>query len=533
MLEALNGYVASLTPPPRDADALRADLLAHTLVWAEPFAKWGEKWPEQGDPDYHELIALLAALQEDFERVLALHHPALANATEVMLPRAKVGALCDLLADAAFEMIGVDNCHHPPAATTRKRASTWPRAAVKEFPRILVAHISEVQERYAAEPFGPLQEIREFAELKKLVLDFGYRWKLLGSAEDIAYCVHDAYSTYRAVLRDPDGPLPPPDEAMGSRAAVHHLERLTRRLELLIAQCADTEVDDEMSDPEFIREVGRQIRQLAVRVCYFDPAGIPDLSDLFNVRITDRVGRMLVATIERGALGTAEHLQLRVNIEACRDAPQRDRVQDRWPSVAFRSASNYFASRSRLRPQKPADTGSADESEVARAVAIAHGCAVVAEFLDSEADRLAAAARATPAAPTGTVGDGRPGPEREAGERSAAKCAHSDDFTSVIWYGTHYAFTKTQAQCVHHLWLEWEKGEGLSLSEETLAEKVNPHRADHFQISHVFRDHRRDAGRGPRKARMHPAWGAMIHTVGKGVFALRRPGDSPQPPTLR
>ena len=35
------------------------------------------------------------------------------------------------------------------------------------------------------------------------------------------------------------------------------------------------------------------------------------------------------------------------------------------------------------------------------------------------------------------------------------KVAHSEDFTSVCWFGTTHHFTKSQAQCIRLLWEEW------------------------------------------------------------------------------
>jgi hypothetical protein len=49
---------------------------------------------------------------------------------------------------------------------------------------------------------------------------------------------------------------------------------------------------------------------------------------------------------------------------------------------------------------------------------------------------------------------------------------HSEDFTSVIWFGTKYEFNKTQAKCIEILWKEWEKGK-LSLSEKTIGEWID------------------------------------------------------------
>lgn len=88
-------------------------------------------------------------------------------------------------------------------------------------------------------------------------------------------------------------------------------------------------------------------------------------------------------------------------------------------------------------------------------------------------------------------------------------CEHSIDFTSVIWYGTKYSFTKTQAECLKHLWKAWEMG-GLSLSEKTIGDRIASV-SENYRLVHTF-----DRGK-------HPAWGKMIISVGKGIFALRKP----------
>lgn len=91
---------------------------------------------------------------------------------------------------------------------------------------------------------------------------------------------------------------------------------------------------------------------------------------------------------------------------------------------------------------------------------------------------------------------------------------HSEDYTSVAWFGERYQFTKTQALCVKHLWAEWEKSEGLSLSEKTIGEKIGS-AADNYKLKHTFRVKRNN------KSRQHPAWGKMIVSSGKGMFCLK------------
>ena len=91
--------------------------------------------------------------------------------------------------------------------------------------------------------------------------------------------------------------------------------------------------------------------------------------------------------------------------------------------------------------------------------------------------------------------------------------SHSEDFTSVCWYGTRYQFAKgQQAEAVKLLWTEWKKGRH-SLSEQTIREKVDSS-ADRFRLAKVFRT---------RDGKPHPAFGTMIKSVSKGTFALVPP----------
>ncbi|MHB1157675.1 MAG: hypothetical protein ACYC26_12680 [Phycisphaerales bacterium] len=106
--------------------------------------------------------------------------------------------------------------------------------------------------------------------------------------------------------------------------------------------------------------------------------------------------------------------------------------------------------------------------------------------------------------PSGTITDAAGGKE---------KATHSEDFTSVEWFGTRYDFAKgNQAESVRVLWTEWEKG-GHSLSEKTIGEKIESS-AEHFRLVHVFRS---------KDNKMHSAWGTMIVSSGKGVFSLNSP----------
>jgi len=107
--------------------------------------------------------------------------------------------------------------------------------------------------------------------------------------------------------------------------------------------------------------------------------------------------------------------------------------------------------------------------------------------------------------------------EQKKGEKAQKpKYQHSEDYTSVVWFGKTYNFTKTQALCVKHLWAEWEKDEGLGLSEKTIGEKIATD-SDNYKLKHTFRV------RHGKKYRQHPAWGTMIVSCGKGVFCIKSP----------
>lgn len=94
------------------------------------------------------------------------------------------------------------------------------------------------------------------------------------------------------------------------------------------------------------------------------------------------------------------------------------------------------------------------------------------------------------------------------------RCAHADDFTWIVWYGTKYDFAKgNQAESIKALWESWERSgrrDGCGLSEATIGQKCQSSN-DNFRLAHVFRD--------------HDAWGTVIRPVGKGVFALYGPAS--------
>jgi hypothetical protein len=93
---------------------------------------------------------------------------------------------------------------------------------------------------------------------------------------------------------------------------------------------------------------------------------------------------------------------------------------------------------------------------------------------------------------------------------------HSDDFTSVVWYGTAYYFKQgMQADSVKALWKQWEKSPGLGLHAGTILQTLDSSiERDRFRMPLVFRD--------------HPAWGSMIVTAGKGIYRLAEPPQRPK-----
>lgn len=90
-----------------------------------------------------------------------------------------------------------------------------------------------------------------------------------------------------------------------------------------------------------------------------------------------------------------------------------------------------------------------------------------------------------------------------------ASVCHSEDFTSVDWFGQLHQFAKgRQAETVKALWREFEKRPGFGLSEKTIGAMVDS-QADNFRLEHVFRG--------------HPTWRQFIRPIAKGVFALVTP----------
>jgi hypothetical protein len=89
--------------------------------------------------------------------------------------------------------------------------------------------------------------------------------------------------------------------------------------------------------------------------------------------------------------------------------------------------------------------------------------------------------------------------------------AHSPDWVSINWYGTHYEFTPTQGKCVRALWQAWKTGVP-ELSQQRILEAAN---SAQDRLKLLFR------GKGKRG--MHPAWGTLIVSPQRGFYRLQPP----------
>jgi hypothetical protein len=105
-------------------------------------------------------------------------------------------------------------------------------------------------------------------------------------------------------------------------------------------------------------------------------------------------------------------------------------------------------------------------------------------------------------------------PKPDSGDPSQKKALarHSEDFTSVLWFGTSHTFTPTQAKCVEVLWAAWENGTP-DLQQVTILDRAGSEMANTKKPSlrKLFTD--------------HPAWDTMIQpTPGlRGAFRLVEP----------
>lgn len=129
----------------------------------------------------------------------------------------------------------------------------------------------------------------------------------------------------------------------------------------------------------------------------------------------------------------------------------------------------------------------------------------------------------------------RPGSMSAAGQpancppsSSGSDTNHSEDFTSVNWFGSKYTFDAgQQAKAVGLLWAEFEKGEH-GLAERTIGEQIGSN-SNNYRLAHTFRIKNKRKGRGQPGFLPHPAWGAMIQKAGSGVYRLARPESRQNP----
>jgi len=97
---------------------------------------------------------------------------------------------------------------------------------------------------------------------------------------------------------------------------------------------------------------------------------------------------------------------------------------------------------------------------------------------------------------------------------------HSEDFSWMRWWGVEYTFSPKQAFVVEILLREFEAqrpGLTIRLIEDEVEEQFRTQRRSAFRLRDLFKD----SSRG-----VHPAWGAMIQSVGKGRYALCPPPEA-------
>jgi len=116
-----------------------------------------------------------------------------------------------------------------------------------------------------------------------------------------------------------------------------------------------------------------------------------------------------------------------------------------------------------------------------------------------------------------------PEAERSTPAHEATHCAHSPDYTSVIWFGVEYRFTRPQqAKVIQILWEARENGTP-TVSLSAIREGIDSSN-DHFRLEDVFRV-------AKRKRTYHPAFSMMIRRVGKGLYALKEPDREASAPS--
>jgi hypothetical protein len=108
-------------------------------------------------------------------------------------------------------------------------------------------------------------------------------------------------------------------------------------------------------------------------------------------------------------------------------------------------------------------------------------------------------------------------PDGRAAAVATSPATHSDDYSTVNWYGTRYVFNRRQqAQVVALLWGS-EELPFPAIRVGTIRKHLGS-AADVFRLGEIFRD--------SSKGTKHPAWGTMIQQIGKGLYQLIAPvGD--------
>jgi hypothetical protein len=94
-------------------------------------------------------------------------------------------------------------------------------------------------------------------------------------------------------------------------------------------------------------------------------------------------------------------------------------------------------------------------------------------------------------------------------EKTKPDCEHSEDFTQVTWHGQDYIFNLRQAACIRLLWAEWAAS-GRGMHERTIGEKIGTNNAA-YRLRDTFR---------VKGGKQHPAWGAMIMSLGGCIYDL-------------
>jgi hypothetical protein len=99
---------------------------------------------------------------------------------------------------------------------------------------------------------------------------------------------------------------------------------------------------------------------------------------------------------------------------------------------------------------------------------------------------------------------------------SEDKLNHSPGFTSVNTGGKTYTFNSGhQAESIRVLFDAWKQGTP-TMTEKQIGESFGS-KADHFQLSKVFRTKKANGGYDA-----HPAWGTLIKRVAKGTYQLKK-----------